>query len=62
MTKASTTSSCRDNLVQRSLPDEIICVRANVRTSLARLQIALTSDVSRRPLPPTYSGPSPALS
>jgi hypothetical protein len=47
MTASSTTSPCRDNCRQRRSPDEIICIRANNRTSLTRSQRALISDASR---------------
>jgi len=50
MTAASIASSCRDSRRQRSLPDEIICIRASSLTSLTRSQWALISLTSRRRL------------
>ncbi len=45
---ASIANSCRDSRLQRALPDEIICIRANNRMSLTRSQRALISLASRR--------------
>jgi hypothetical protein len=50
MTVVSIANPCRDNRRQRSLPDEIICIRASNLTSLTRSQWVLISLTSSRRL------------